>query len=109
MPASRWRSWRTEPAGSGDRELARELASAYSALASALTGPKPHPETDDEVLSLNRKALAIDERLVAETGGRNTSHVRDLLFDRITIANLLYDKGDYRESLENARAAKKLL
>ncbi len=92
-----------------NRELARELAFAYSMMAAALVGPEPRPNDVDEALSFNRKAFAIDERLLVATGGNSNLYVRALLFDRIAITDLLHESGDHQAALENARAAQKLL
>jgi tetratricopeptide (TPR) repeat protein len=60
-------------------------------------------------LAFYRRALAIDERIVAATEGRNASYVRSLFTDRTNIANLLNAKQDYRNAAESARAARAVL
>jgi tetratricopeptide (TPR) repeat protein len=88
-----------------DLELSRELAQSYGDLADALLGPERQQERLDAALVLYRKALAIDERLVAATGNRNVAFVRALLYDRVILSDLLTAIGDHDLALEHARAA----
>jgi hypothetical protein len=93
----------------GDHDLAYKLATAYSTLAITVLGKEPRPETLDESLAFHRKALAVDEQLVAATSGENTKYARALLLDRMNVAFVLNEKQDYRGAVENARAAQPLL
>ncbi len=90
-------------------EIAQNLGAAYTTLASALAGPEPDRAAVEESLALHRKALAIDERLVAESGGKNVDYLRSLFVDRLNIAVRLYETGDVRGALEMLRGAKSLL
>jgi tetratricopeptide (TPR) repeat protein len=92
-----------------DLGLQEELAVAYSTVAGTLMGPEPAPEKIDEALAFYRRALAIDERIVAATEGRNATYVRSLFGDRTNIAYLLNAKQDYRNAAESARAAREAL
>ncbi len=90
-------------------EIAQNLGAAYTTLASALAGPEPDRAALEESLALLRKALAIDERLVAESGGQNVDYLRSLYADRQNIAVHLYETGDVRGALEMLRSAQSLL
>ena len=90
-------------------EIAQNLGAAYSTLASALAGAEPDRAAVEESLTLLRKALAIDERLVAESDGQNVDYLRSLYTDRQNIAVHLYETGDVRGALEMVRSAKNLL
>ena len=90
-------------------EIAQNLGAAYSTLASALAGSEPDRAAIEESLSLLRKALAIDERLVAESGGQNVDYLRSLYADRQNIAVHLYELGDVRGALDMLRGTKSLL
>jgi non-specific serine/threonine protein kinase/serine/threonine-protein kinase len=92
-----------------DLELDRELAVAYSGLGDTLLGPERRQEALDEALALYRKALAIDERLVAATRSRNVAYVRALLYDRVGLSDVMTENGNHEIALENARAALELL
>jgi tetratricopeptide (TPR) repeat protein len=92
-----------------DLDTAYKLATAYSSLAITLLGNDARPETMDESLAYYRKAVAVDERLVAATDGKNTKYARGLLLDRFNIAFVLNEKADYRGALESARKAQQLL
>ncbi len=90
-------------------DIAQNLGAAYSTLASALAGPEPNPAAVEESLALLRKALVIDERLVAESGGQNVDFLRSLYADRQNIAVHLYETGDVRGALDMVRDAQSLL
>ena len=90
-------------------EIAQNLGAAYSTLASALAGSEPDRAAVEESLALLRKALAIDERLVAESDGQNVDYLRGLYADRQNIAVHLYETGDVRGALEMMRGAQSLL
>lgn len=90
-------------------EIAQNLGVAYSTLASTLAGSEPDRAAIEESLALLRKALSIDERLVAESGGQNVDYLRSLYTDRQNIAVHLYETGDVRGALEMLREAKSLL
>ena len=92
-----------------NQEIAQNLGAAYSTLASALAGSEPDRAAIEESLALLRKALAIDERLVAESGGQNVDYLRSLYADRQNIAVHLYELGDVRGALEMLRGTKSLL
>ncbi len=92
-----------------DLEIAQNLGAAYSTLASALAGSEPDRAAIEESLALLRKALVIDERLVADSGGKNVDYLRSLYADRQNIATHLYETGDVRGALEMVRDAKSLL
>ncbi len=90
-------------------EIAQNLGAAYGTLASTLAGPEPDRAAVEESLALHRKALAIDERLVAESGGKNVDYLRSLYADRLNIAIHLYETDDVRGALEMLRGAQSLL
>jgi tetratricopeptide (TPR) repeat protein/tRNA A-37 threonylcarbamoyl transferase component Bud32 len=92
-----------------DLDTAYKLATAYSSLAITILGSDPRPETLDESLVFYRKAVAVDERLVAETAGSNAKYARGLVLDRFNIAFVLNEKGDYQGAFESARKAQQLL
>ena len=92
-----------------NQEIAQNLGAAYSTLASALAGSEPDRAAIEESLALLRKALAIDERLVAESGGQNVDYLRSLYADRQNIAVHLYELGDVRGALDMLRGTKSLL
>lgn len=92
-----------------DVDLAYKLAKAYSSLAITVLGDVPRPATMQESLSFHRKALAVDERLVAATSGANSKYARALLLDRMNVAFILNEMEDYRGAVDNARAAQPLL
>ena len=92
-----------------DHAVAYKLAAAYSTLAITVLGEQPNAETLEESLALHRKALAVDERLVAATGAQNATYARALLLDRMNVAFVLNEQGDYRGAVENARAAQAVL
>jgi non-specific serine/threonine protein kinase/serine/threonine-protein kinase len=92
-----------------DLELSRELAQAYGDVGDALLGPVRQQQALDECLSMYRRALAIDQRLVAATESRNMAFVRALLYDRVILSDLLTESGDHVTALENARSAQELL
>jgi tetratricopeptide (TPR) repeat protein len=88
-----------------DHALQFQLALAYSALGGILPGPVRDPANIDEALALVHKSLAIDETLVAATGGRNRSYVHALVSDYINIGMFLNDQGRHAEGLKSIRAA----
>jgi len=90
-------------------DIAQNLGAAYTTLASALPGPEPDRAAVEESLALLRKALVIDERLVAESGGQNVDFLRSLYADRQNLAVHLYETGDVRGALEMVRSAQSLL
>jgi tetratricopeptide (TPR) repeat protein len=92
-----------------DQAMAYKLATAYSTLAVTVLGERPERATLEESLSFHRKALGVDDRLVAATGGGNARYSRALLQDRFNVAFVLFELGDYRGAVENARAAEPLL
>ncbi len=89
--------------------LARDLSTAYSTLATTLTGSEPDRGLVEESLALHRKALAIDERLLAESGGGNVDLLRSVYSDRLNISIHLAEIGDVRGALEMLRSAKPVL
>lgn len=97
---------RLEP---GSLERAKNLGNAYAALADALSGPEPDARALEESLALQRKSLAISERLVAETGRKETDYLRGLYADQHNVARLLEAKQDYHEALSMFRASRTLL
>ncbi len=92
-----------------DLELAFELGVAYGRIGTTIAGENPLPDAQREALEFHRKALAVDERLVAATQGANTSYVRALLGDRLNVSLELYELGDYSGAVEIARAGLPLL
>lgn len=88
-----------------DDLLAVELSQAYNVAATVLQGHKPDSQRLEVGLAIYRKALALDEHLVAASHGNNSNYVRSLLADRVNIASLLYEKGDYRGAVAMLRAA----
>jgi tetratricopeptide (TPR) repeat protein/tRNA A-37 threonylcarbamoyl transferase component Bud32 len=92
-----------------DVDVAYKLAKAYSSLAITVLGDVPRPETMQESLSFHRKALAVDERLVAASAGANSKFARGLLLDRMNVALILNEMQDYRGAVENARAGQPLV
>ncbi|HET8692334.1 MAG TPA: hypothetical protein VFM30_09425, partial [Steroidobacteraceae bacterium] len=92
-----------------DLDAAYRLATAYSSLAITLVGKDARPEVLEESLGYYRKAVVLDERLVAATAGKNAKYSRGLLLDRFNMAFILNEQGDYRGALQNARKAQALL
>jgi tetratricopeptide (TPR) repeat protein len=78
-----------------DRELLDELNGAYSGAANVLQGDEADPKRLQQGLDLHRKALAISERLVAETGHSNVVYVRSLVADLVNVADLMSAMGDF--------------
>jgi tetratricopeptide (TPR) repeat protein len=92
-----------------DLELAADLSRAYSTLASTLPGKAADRAVNDESLALYQKALAIDERLIAVTGGQNVEYLRRAFVDRGNLAIHHYETGEFRVALETIRAGKAAL
>ncbi len=92
-----------------DVDVAYKLAKAYSSLAITVPGDVPSPDALQESLEFHRKALAVDAHLVAATSGTNSKYARGLLLDRMNVALILNEIGDYRGAVENARAAQPVL
>jgi non-specific serine/threonine protein kinase/serine/threonine-protein kinase len=92
-----------------DQAIAYKLATAYGTLAVTVLGEKPDRATLEQSLSFHRKALAVDEKLVAATSGGNARYSRALLQDRYNIAFVLYELGDYKGAVENGRAGEPIL
>lgn len=97
---------RQEP---GDLKLAADLAAAYGNFSEAFAGSDSDARVLGELLALHRKSLAITERLVAQTEGKETGYLRALFVDRHNIARLLEEKKDYSEALATLRSAKSVL
>jgi eukaryotic-like serine/threonine-protein kinase len=89
--------------------LLGELADTYTAAANVFVGDGAGPEVVDQALALHRKALAVDERLLAGSAGRNATHVRSVITDRSNIANMLIERRDFRGAADAARAGLPLL
>jgi eukaryotic-like serine/threonine-protein kinase len=83
-----------------DLELLDQLNGAYSSAASVLQGDQPDPKRLQQGLDLHRKALAISERLIAETGNGNVVYVRSFVADLINVGDLLSAMGDFEGVLE---------
>ncbi len=92
-----------------NRKLASNLGTAYGTLGDAIQGPEPDPRALEESLALHRKSLAISERLVAETGEKDTDYLRSLYADRHNVARLLDEMQHHSEALSMLRANKVLL
>jgi tRNA A-37 threonylcarbamoyl transferase component Bud32/tetratricopeptide (TPR) repeat protein len=93
-----------------DLQLARELAGAYGTSAVVLMGVQRDEAVLDRVLAMHRKALAIEEKLIA--GGANTNDSdlsRSVAASHTNIAGIHYMKGDYRNAIGHARAALELM
>jgi tetratricopeptide (TPR) repeat protein len=90
-------------------ELAHDLGSAYGSRAIAVMRGQPRSGAVEEALAIYRKALEVDERLVAATQGRNATYLRGVLVERLNIALALIELQDYRGAVENARAAQPAL
>jgi serine/threonine-protein kinase len=90
-------------------QVAKDLSSAYSTQALTLLGDAPDPAVTEEALMLYRKALAIDERLAAESGGHNVEYLRRVAVDRSNMAIQLHQTGDVRGALESLRVGKAVL
>lgn len=58
---------------------------------------------------LRLKALAVDEHLVAVTGGHNATYARSLLGDRVNLCSQHNDAGNYQRAIEFCQAAQPLL
>ena len=80
-------------------ELAFNLAGAYGMLGDVILPSDPDPDALEESLMLQRKALAISERLVAESAAADTDYLRSLYADRHNVARILDDMGNYAEAL----------
>ena len=87
-----------------DLELQQALGSAYTTAGNMLSVSTDRAIVE-EALVLHRNALAIDERLLAATEGRNTTHVRGVMVDHSNIAQTLYELGDFVGAAAAARAA----
>lgn len=90
-------------------ELARRLSVAYNTAGVTLGGSEPDRATTQEALALYRKALVIDERLLAASAGQNVDHLRDVYADRQNIAINLFELGEVRGALAMIRGAKSVL
>lgn len=93
---------RSEP---HDLQVDRDLAEAYAAFGFGFLGPERQQEALDQCLAMQRKVLAIMERLVAATSSQNVDFVRELLFSHAGMSALLMETGDHPAALEHARAA----
>jgi eukaryotic-like serine/threonine-protein kinase len=92
-----------------DQALAYRLATAYSTLAITVLGKVPSPATLEESLNFHRKAMGVDEKLVAATDGKNTRYARALLLDRFNVAFVLMEKREFRGAVDSVRSAEPLL
>jgi eukaryotic-like serine/threonine-protein kinase len=91
-----------------DLELAYELGVGYGTGADVWQADQ-RPQARATSYALRLKALAVDERLVASTGGRNAAYMRSLLNDRVSLCQQFNDDGDFRRAIDYCRAAQPLL
>jgi tetratricopeptide (TPR) repeat protein len=89
--------------------LAEDLSTAYNSLASSLPGPERDMAVVQEGLALYRKALAIEERLLAKSGGKNVDHLRGLMVVRMNVSLNLSEAGDTEAALETLADTEVLL
>ena len=92
-----------------DTELEYQLAVAYGTAGDVMATGDHGPELARESLDFNLKALAVDERLVERTQGRNTAYVRALASDRVNICQQYTDTHEYERAIQLCRAAQPLL
>ena len=93
----------------GDTDLEYQLGVAYGTAGDVLATGEPGSEVVQEALELNLKALAVDERLVEHTHGRNTAYVRALASDRVNLCQHYTDTHEYDRAIELCRGAQPLL
>jgi tetratricopeptide (TPR) repeat protein len=92
----------------GDLDLMYELGVAYGSAADVHQADET-PEALARSNDLRHKALDVDERLVAATGGRNATYARSLFGDRVNLCSQHNDAGEYQQAVEYCRAAQPLL
>jgi len=91
-----------------DLELAHELGVGYGTGAD-IWQADVRPEAKATSNDLRLKALAVDERLVRITGGRNATYMRSLFSDQVNLCQQYNDSGDFKRAIEFCRAGQPLL
>jgi tetratricopeptide (TPR) repeat protein len=89
-------------------DLEYELGVAYGSAADVHQAD-PRPNALERANDLRLKALAVDEHLVAVTGGRNAPYARSLFGDWVNLCSQHNDAGDYQRAVEFCQAAQPLL
>jgi non-specific serine/threonine protein kinase/serine/threonine-protein kinase len=91
-----------------DLDLAYEMGVTYGTGADIWQADS-RPQGTARSNDLRLKALAVDERLVAATNGRNAAYMRSLLGDRVNLCQQYNDAGDFERAIGYCRGAQPLL
>ena len=91
-----------------DLDLGYRMGLAYSNAADVYQADA-QPGSTERSIDLRRKAVDVNERLVAATAGLNASYVRALFGERNNLCGQYVDLNDFVRALELCRAAKPLL
>jgi tetratricopeptide (TPR) repeat protein len=86
-----------------------ELGMAYDTAGGVVQQGDTGPEAARTAIDLHEKAIAVDEYLVSQTGGRNAKYIRSLLADRVNVCSQYYDMGEYSRAVDMCRAARPLV
>ena len=92
-----------------DLRLQRELATGYSYYAFAAARALPDSSALAESLAYQRKALAIDQQVLARGERRDVDALRSVHADQYNIAQLLHMSGEHAEALSLLRESRALL
>lgn len=97
-----------QPEHRGDLDLEYEMGVAYGTAADVHQAVET-PEGLAKANELRLKALAVDERLYAATGGRNATYARSLLGDQVNLCSQHNDAGNYARAVEFCQQAQPIL
>jgi len=92
-----------------DLGLHYDLGMAYDTAGGVVQQGDTRPEAARTAIDLHEKAIAIDEYLVSQTGGRNAKYIRSLVADRVSMCSQYYDMGEYLRAVDMCRAARPLV